>query len=222
MGVVWRCHLSARCARRTASHSRSVSEGLCAHPALQTLRTEGEQAMSDNPVDVYRTKNPEVIAAFHEQERALEEWDWKCQAFAKQHTGTTDFYSSDGLGQLAMVGLVCRGSDDGPPDGWRHDRQIEMLLPDKRSKLGKQYARDMAALATAPNVRDALRGMPVLVHGRSTGQGAKVWTSGVGMTPDGAVECAWGCHVPASDVDPEVWTKIPLSQYHAEMEANEP
>jgi hypothetical protein len=176
--------------------------------------------MTRHPVEVYRTSDQEAVAKFRNFEKALSGWDRACRAFASEHTRNANFYSSSMLGQVTMWGLAC--PDGGPPLGWRHDRRIRsMLVPDKRSKLGKQYARDMAALAKSPRLGDALRGMPAIVHGRSTGQGSKIWAPGVLLTPDGVLECTWDCEVPPGDVDFGIWAKIPLSQYHAEIERKE-
>jgi hypothetical protein len=175
--------------------------------------------MSDNPVEVYRTFDPETVAAYMEKVRAHDEWDRTCREFSSMHTGSTNFFTSQFLGSLRMVGLPCRG--DGGPEGWRHDRTVkEMLVPDKRTKLGKQYARDMDAIRVAPNVRDSLTGMPVTVHGRSLVPGTnRIYTSGVRLIADETgVECTWDCAVPPDQLDASIWQRVPLSQFHAEME----
>jgi len=171
--------------------------------------------MTDNPVEVYRTRAPEALEAFDKWEAARQSWiDAVCD-FCEKHSGTSKAWFNCFLQNEYFVGLTAPKDGKLSP-GWRIDRKSGAMVPDKRTPEGKELAAEMAKLKCAPTLR--LGGMPQDARGESTPDGGtRIYTFGV-MRAD-FLEVSWAVPVPQDKVDFGIWEKVPLSQWHAEREA---
>jgi hypothetical protein len=175
---------------------------------------------AEHPVEVYRTTDPAIVAAWHEANEAVQQWRNKVGDFAESVTGHSAAWFNGFLDSQYCVGLV---ASEGAtvPNGWRrHKNQPTRIVPDKRTKVGKQAARDFDGLGREPSVRSVLKGMPVTVRGEYLPSGAhKSHTFGLTAKVAGEITVHWGVEVPVDQVDSAIWRKVPLSAYHAEREA---
>ncbi|MEM9467763.1 MAG: hypothetical protein AAGA90_20490 [Actinomycetota bacterium] len=116
-------------------------------------------------------------------------------------------------------GIRLTGTDE-LPVGWRYKASEDMLVPDRRTRSGKLYARALRHHDTLPRPQFALPGLPLTTFG---------WMhAGMRYSPgafelDGVIWTGWG--VPAEhqdrlaeDIDGALWTRRPLSEYWAASE----
>ncbi|QYB01440.1 hypothetical protein I1A62_29850 [Rhodococcus sp. USK10] len=174
------------------------------------------------PVEVYRTDDPDVLAAIETQKAAYDEWRSRIHQFAESITGTSDIWVGRFLDLEFCTGLQIAAAAP-VPEGWRRKtKESESLVPDRRTKLGNEFDRQFAKLRNAPSLR-RMSGMPTEVDGLynpKTGAGT-THTFGIDYPGEsGYVEVTWGIEVPPEKVGPQ-WQKVPLSQWHAEREAAE-
>ncbi|MBM4683800.1 hypothetical protein GS532_07655 [Rhodococcus hoagii] len=175
--------------------------------------------MSDNPIEVYRTTDPEILAAWDEMKARISQWWDDVQAFCVKHSGSTMMWGGNRLGVEIFNGPLV--PEDGViPEGWRRDRKTPgMMVPAKRSPAGKLIAAEMSKLSKSPDAAEALLGMPRTVSSEyrdGSGRG-RIHSCGTERR-EHDLEVTWGCAVPSDQVD-ERWTRVPLSQWHAEQEA---
>lgn len=175
---------------------------------------------AEHPVEVYRTDDPVIVAAWHEANDAVQQWRNKVGDFAESVTGNSAAWFNGFLDSQHCVGLVVTEADL-VPKGWRrHKNESTRIVPDKRTKAGKQAARDFDSLGGEPSVRAVLKGMPVTVRGEYLPSGAHMsHTFGLTAKVAGEITVHWGVEVPADKVDQTIWRRVPLSEYHAEREA---
>lgn len=172
--------------------------------------------MTANPVEVYRTTDPAILAAFAAALADVDAWT----AAVSEHAaaampGGVAISRTIGGGSRAYVGVSPAGGGPLPEvAGWRVPSGERYLVPDRRYTEGRAAARRIAALGVEPNPRRALEGMPVEAR-----LGSRLHSCGV-VPGDGEVMVLWG--VPVSDVrppDPARWERVPLSRWHARAEA---
>ncbi|ETT26272.1 hypothetical protein RAJCM14343_5837 [Rhodococcus aetherivorans] len=174
--------------------------------------------MRDNPAEVYRTTLPEALEAWDTYATRRHQWYEKVRAFAKEHSGTHQFWGNTFLGQDYFLGLTAPDNDAEIPTGWRRDRrQPNMMVPNRRTPEGKKCAAAIKKFANAPHL--TLGGMPNEVDGEYNPDGSHRVHSFGAQRLDDALEVSWSVPVPPEKVDSTIWQKVPLSQWHAEREA---
>lgn len=171
--------------------------------------------MSDNPAEVYRTTHPAALEMWTDYRSRFATWSADVQAFCLEHSGHEAAWYSNLLGRDHFDGLTVPDGD--LPTGWRIERRVGMMVPDKRTPEGKEFARQMSALSDSPKL--TLLGMPMDVRGPGDSSGRfRRYSCGVEEIGE-ALEVTWDVAVPSESVDFEIWVKVPLSQWHAEREA---
>lgn len=171
--------------------------------------------MTDNPVEVYRTWLPEAVEAYENYLRVRREWLSKVHDFCEKHSHTGAGWFNGFLRNEYFIGLVAPKDGKLAP-GWRIDRKSGAMVPARRTPEGKALAAEMDALRNGPVFTVA--GMPQDARGESTRDGGiRAYTFNEELG-DGFLEVTWGCAVPQDQIDFEIWTRVPLSQWHAERE----
>jgi hypothetical protein len=172
--------------------------------------------MSDNPIEVYRTTRPEAIEAYENYLRVRREWLTKVHDFCEEHSDTGKGWFNGFLRSEYFIGPVVPVDGKLAP-GWRIDRKTGAMVPAMRTPEGKAIAAEMRELRNGPVFTVA--GMPQEARGETTRDGGvRVYTFNEELG-DGFLEVTWGTPVPQDLIDFEIWTRVPLSQWHAEREA---
>jgi hypothetical protein len=165
------------------------------------------------PEVVYRSTHPDVLATLASYRDAMDAWHVKASALLTEFGFEGGhFLVVSGLGSRWISGVEYVPGEE-PPPGWRVAERDgdKVLLPDKRRGAGKLAAQLVEECQPPADVRSNLPGMPGLQM-----------VPGAVLTPAlremaGAVWVIWRSE--PSKVDPEVWERIPLSQYWATREA---
>lgn len=165
---------------------------------------------------VFRSTDAGVLEAWAAMEVRWVEYDQACRMLAVElpDHGVLERQSFGGCSQFA--GLAGAKS---PGELWRlvQGRHNDFWWPSKRSKAGTALHEQMGAIRFD---RVALAGMPHCFMDHETGH---MVTCGAYLI-DGTVWVHW--NRPRSVVDPKVdlglWEPMPLSQYHAAKEAQQP
>lgn len=174
--------------------------------------------MNRRPAEVYRTSDQGIIDAYTERVEQIYQWNKKVHDFAEKVTGDPRVWTHTAFGRDRLTGLHL-AKDRDVPEGWRrHARHGEAIIPKRNTKAGREAGERFDALATAPSYLEPLDGMPGTARVEGPDWTTQLYTPGIRMR-DGAIEVSWACEVP-EPVGPQ-WTKIPLSQWHAEREAEE-
>lgn len=176
------------------------------------------------PVEVYRTTDPEILDAYKAAQFAYAEHSKKVHAYAESVTGDKRAWTSRFLSQEFFDGPYL-DLDAEVPQLWRRDRrEPRRIVPNRKTKEGREVAGEFKNLGRFPNLRAVLPGMPHTVSGeRDEHRGTSTeHTYGVELISVAErevefVEVTWGCSVPAKDVGPQ-WRKVLLSQWHREQE----
>ncbi|MFI6496840.1 hypothetical protein [Nonomuraea typhae] len=163
--------------------------------------------MSDKVV--YRSTHPEVLAA----------WEAKKQKMTDVYEQRRKLLDELGFeGRPALItdtqihGVQFAGADI--PAGWRADYQFgNAIIPNKRTKIGKQIAKRFEELHT-PNPR-ALVGMP----GTDVELGR--WAECGLREMDGALFVTWPRPIDEKRIDLDRWERVKLSEFYATVEAHE-
>ena len=171
------------------------------------------------PTEVYRTTDPELLAAWDEAVECKWQWNDAVAEFCEKHSGDRRSWQSNFLGIEYFDGPLVP-ADDVVPVGWRRDRKRRgMMRPNRRTPEGKEIAKAMAGLSRAPSFDAALQGMPSTVDGEHDPQEGSHRIHSCGASRrDTYLEVTWGVKVPAEQVDAR-WVRIPLSQWHLEKES---
>ncbi|MDV6267034.1 hypothetical protein [Rhodococcus globerulus] len=177
------------------------------------------------PVEVYRSTDPEVLNAHRVARDAWAEHSMKVHAYAESVTGDKRTWTSRFLSQEYFDGLYLDVNTE-VPELWRRDRrEPRRIVPNRKTKEGREVAAEFKKLGRFPNLRAALPGMPSTVSGeRDARKGTTTeHTCGVELVsvPEReveVVEVTWGCIVPPEKVGSQ-WRKVLLSQWHREQEA---
>ena len=175
---------------------------------------------------VWQAREPQAIIALRDaHSAAMSEWFAKVKALIveadPEHGDEREIWTTRGFSpsrQLAGFGSYPKTV----PDGWRVDNRGR-LLPRRTGTIGKAWAAKFDALHRAPlDIRDQLPGgMPS--HAFS---GLSVHSPGIDFLDDGRVFIYWahdptdlgpdpGNMVRAPQIDPDVWTRVKLSDYYA-------
>lgn len=161
--------------------------------------------MSNDPV-VYRST-----------QEAAQQWSAKVDALeAEARIAFADFRERYRIGPEpkfwgttdVILGITWSGSK--PPKGWRFDPYEDgVAVPDRRSRTGKQAARDLAEIP----VRDSRRFLP--------GGMPASWFTGLSLMQPGVALMLGRLYVkwprPLEDaphIDPEVWEQVSLAEYY--------
>ena len=176
-------------------------------------------------ITAYKSSDPSIVAAWEEWLAARTAIPAQWQAFVDE---VAPGYSFLAYSRGGMVGL--KPADDGKvPEHWRveHWRTTDVLLPDRRSKVGKALAKRLDEMPQIPSC--ALPGMPTEVweHDGTSG-GMRIRGFGA-FAYDGAVYVSWECVVednPKAEIlgdklDRSKWQPLKLSEYYAAQEAME-
>lgn len=169
----------------------------------------------------YKSTHPDVLAHYDStaSAEALNAWRDQVKALISDlgFPGRR-FAISSGFDGSHVTGVE-HPHDDEIPAGWRRDRKLsEAITPARRTKLGKEIARRLAALPQ-PNVRRNMPGgMPHIAFGAHT-----FMRPGVARYGD-AVYVTWSNKIDdcdSSEIDPAVWQPVKLSEYYAAREEAE-
>lgn len=173
----------------------------------------------DDERTVFRSSAPEVVDAWENAQRLYREWHAAVGVFGERFPDHVLLQRrGPGGGSVYFAGL--RG-DTSPGDGWRHLKDQDCWLPDKRYKAGKALAVEADKLRVDRLGR--LPGMPDLIR-----DDGALCSPGI-VQFEGVVYVMWGC--PASAVkaggwssnilDESLWEPCPLSAYYLAIEAKE-
>lgn len=177
-----------------------------------------EQPWDDAPAH-YKSTDAEVIAQWDDTQRRYREWHEAKDAWAEQFPNhdTASFQQSD---RLWLGGL--RG-DESPGPCWRRAVRvdIDVWVPDKRTKAGKALAAEIDAM-TVTHMKD-IPGMPdmAMVGNRWYHPGLFVY--------DGTAYVNWSCSFAEVEADPtrgwsriefdaSKWERIKRSEFYAAQE----
>lgn len=164
---------------------------------------------------VYRSRDPEVLAAADAWSTRLAEFDDAVREFVR---------SVDATEWVERSGGGLRGVIDPAGPGWRAGTPSPdgLHVPDRRTRAGKSLDERIERVNRLhPGRRPALPGMP----GSSTGlpSNGGISTPGLDFTETGVLYITWGGGTaPALDgrVD-DRWEPVPLSEWYARLEARE-
>lgn len=196
--------------------------------------------MTAAPDQVFRTTDPEVIQAHNENVLRHVEWRRKVRAYlegipqAQQDKMWEISYPSN---DCYIEGLYVETNRD-VPVGWRRTaKKPTCIVPNRRTPDGKAAYAEFQKVRQSPRDLD-LPGMPRQFSVRDEQQGTgNIYFHGVELlspatlVPIGGshlktikepyvLEVGWGAKIDADKVGPQ-WESIPLSQWHAEREAQE-
>lgn len=176
--------------------------------------------MSANPVAVWRSSAPEVLAAWQQWREARATWGERVTEHSRSVAGepavtrrwsNTESYVGPGIGEQEEA-----------PHGWRieppldvhYEGGVRYLLPNKRTKAGKENAQAVAELGETKSL--TLPGMPFHFFG-----GNHIYSPSVYADADQATNLTlcWATEEVAAEIDEAVWSRVLLSQWHAEQEA---
>jgi len=182
--------------------------------------------MVDNPMEVYRSSDPELVRAYREARTAANDWIAAVHAWAVEVCGEGGMaYFSGFLDSTYVSCLGLPNRADGIPRGWRRKTRNKprpgQIVPDKRSADGRAADEKLRSFGHQPSPRRVLPGMPVTADGDYLDNGShRVYTYGVDVIGDNedTLEITWSVLVD-SEIDTDIWTRMPLSRYHAEREA---
>lgn len=171
-----------------------------------------------SPEVVYRSNHPDVLAHRDKHPALFKEWRSKVEETLVGLGFPVD--SDIVLNGQAFTGVVIEPGAP-LPDGWRRNRDHrEWIHPTKRTAAGRKIAARLEALPQ-PDPRQGLPGgMPSRCF---AAKGMAFMHCGVAEL-GGCVVVTWSDELekPSADrIDPEVWERIPLSQYWAMREAAE-
>jgi hypothetical protein len=160
---------------------------------------------------VYRTTNPDAVAAWHSAAAAREKWGEQMKAFLAEHGfgDRTVYVSHSGR----VLGVEYIDGED-VPDGWRVDRRTGYLMPALAKRAGKLIDARLAELVQ-PDPRDAMPGMPKTLF-----VSLAMLTCGLELI-DGVLFATWSRAIPEDQVDATVWEPVKLSAYYAAVEARD-
>lgn len=165
--------------------------------------------MSDHaPKTVYRTTNPDALAAWHSGADARDAWADQMEAFLDEHGfGKRRVY----IGHSGRVFGIESVDGEDLPDGWRIDSRTGYLMPRLAKKAGKQIDGRLAELIQ-PDPRNQMPGMP-----KHSFVSLAMLTCGLELI-DGALNATWSRPIPDSVVDLAVWEQVKLSDYYRAVE----
>ena len=177
--------------------------------------------MSADVESAFKSTTSAVPEAWEAMQVARQEWADRVRAYGAQF-GFTDFHYRRGGGSDRFAGFAT--PDDAPDDwkpsipGWRYAKTSDVWVPDRRYKAGQnaeKWRRDhgvVKAFAAVPGMSAEYIG------------GGHWYTPGA-FLHDGTVYVHWGVDADTirglKSYDPELWTEIRLSEYHAAREAYE-
>lgn len=180
--------------------------------------------MSATPAAVWRSTAPEVLQAWRQWQVDRSAWGERITAHSMSVSGEpavttrwpgTEAYKGPGIGDQAEA-----------PAGWRiepkrsefPDGLVRYLVANRRSNAGKVNAAAVEALGeTKPMV---LPGMPMHFFGDHRLFHPGLYCDGAGDGLSSVTAC-WSTEEVTSEVDATFWSRVPLSQWHAEREAKE-
>jgi hypothetical protein len=160
---------------------------------------------------VYRTSNPEALAAWHTAAAARDAWAVQMKAFLDEHGFDS---RSVYVGHSGRVLGISHEQGDDVPDGWRVDSRTGYLMPRLAKKAGKAIDARLSELIQ-PDPRDAMPGMP-----KECFVSLAMLTCGLEVI-DEALYATWSRPIPEDEVDLAVWQPVKLSEYYAVLEARE-
>jgi hypothetical protein len=166
---------------------------------------------------VYRSTHPDVLAHMERHRLAFQAWRDGVRAALV----TLGFNPDDHIWMTdtEFTGIV-RALGDPVPDGWRRDRTADeyVIVPARRTKLGKQHGQVLDRL-TQPDPR---RSMPGGMPKHAMAKGEMTGLTGGFRKIDDAAYVTWSRELRDGDaarIDPTIWERLKLSEYHAACEA---
>lgn len=173
---------------------------------------------------VFKTEQAKQIASFESWTLERKAWSDALYAIAEEVVGEHSFMS---WRAGSFAGLPW-SKKDVPPTGWKLARGKPYLVPDKRLKAGKDWAKRIDGL---PKVSEAARcdGQPGCVFHAAPNAGAYMHSPQYHrFTDDGPLFMIWSCdcgkegekeYSIAAHVDSAIWESVKLSEFYAEVEA---
>lgn len=173
------------------------------------------------PEVVYRSTHPEALTHWEKTSSDEAHAAWREQVntvIADLGFPGRRFATSKSWRGVKPIGIE-HPTDQHIPEGWRRDRDLpEAIVPDRRTKTGKQIGKRLDALP-APNPRAGMPGgMPGVAF---SARGHEFLRCGLGRYGD-AVYVSWSSELSEKDtsrIDPAVWEQAKLSEYYAAIEA---
>lgn len=171
-----------------------------------------------NPKIAYRATDPQRIREWSESLEPLYRAFEEEKDRLKKQIGKDVLIMRESFDGVWVTGYDEREGKD-PLPNWRKDASSGYMMPDRRTSTGKKIAERLDRISYKPG---PIPGLPELV-----------WGEGY-MGPFAVAEFdgdfyAWlgfdireeGSHNPLDDVDPKIWERIKLSEFHAAKEAQE-
>jgi hypothetical protein len=171
----------------------------------------------DTPT-VYRTRDPELLAAWAESQAGLKTWTGELKSYVEAQglAGRRVYFNS-----LTGAILGIEHSDGQPvPDGWRVDRR-RGLVPARAKKAGREIAAHLDRLHR-PDPRGRLAGMPATHFAGLDDGRVSLLAPKVELKADGALYAVWPGSAPHDEIDHTRWELVRLSEYYALLEREEP
>ncbi len=177
--------------------------------------------MSDKTV--YVSRKPKVLKAWDDAGNAIQSYLNQTRAVLAA-AGLSEYgtyRATSGWHPGQFTGLAIPDGEK-PPAGWR--MLSEFAVPDKRLKAGKAIAAALKAVKHPGDPLNRIPGMPADVMA-----GGGFQTPGVRML-DGALYVIWRtdpatCSTSfmskSTEIDADLWERVPLSVYYAAVEAHD-
>lgn len=195
--------------------------------------------MADQAKTAFISRDPRITEAFESWKHDTREWRKTVKNWSRELDGdptlpTRDYYSHSAT-PLHSGGFVAFANVENRlvPAGWKvvpmHTRSSgtqQVIKPNLRTKLGKQYDLYIRNELRMPACfQDRIPGMPSHVpdyEDDRTQFGTTLYrfpnlAQALTEHPDAWV-CGWACEVKDSSVDPAIWQRIRLSEYHTILE----
>lgn len=178
------------------------------------------QPWDDAPAN-YKSTDPDVLAAWDDTQRRFQEWREAKSAWAQQFPDH-EALAVQGSDSVSVVGLQ---GDETPGPAWRQTTRanIELWVPDKRTKAGKAIAQQLDALSV-DHMKD-IPGMPDMA------MSGNHWHSPGLFVYDGVAYVHWSCTFAEVEdstrgwsrtaFDASKWERIKRSELYAAQEADE-
>lgn len=176
-----------------------------------------------NVGSTFKATHPQTIADWHAQREAdREQFTRSCKSFAAEYGRDSMIYRLSGFADSYTAFAVGLPGGGEVPAGWRKDAKTGYIVPAKRTEEGKRIAERINAL----HYLSYLPGLPQVASNETdpaTGEGliggfaiehiGDDWYATLSFEPD---------NLTLNQIDAALWQRVPLSQFHAAQEAQQP
>ncbi|MFF1531463.1 hypothetical protein [Cellulomonas sp. NPDC058312] len=190
------------------------------------------------PAFVYRSTDPELVAALVQQKADWKSFKSRCEAWSAEHRldhqerQLAAFYSHDGgavmCGYFPLDGdntTYARRVADAVFPGWKFTRKSGFWEPDNRTEAGKRLVRSLPRVAAAATIAERLTGLSTWIKVAGSEKADGSYRAGVAhiTVTEGVAqaECYGDPLERISDGNREkfdhYWSTVKLSDFYAEQ-----